>query len=75
MHVCSAARRARACTSSSVLVLVVLALSCVIGGVQAAFTPADRAALQAAVGTCTWPLPSRLVLGCLERACRLSRAD
>ena len=49
----SAARRARACTSSSVLVLVVLALSCVIGGVQAAFTPADSAALQAAVGTCT----------------------
>jgi len=49
----SAARRARACTSSSVLVLVVLALSCVIGGVQAAFTPADCAALKAAVGSGT----------------------
>jgi hypothetical protein len=49
----SATRRARACTSASVLVLVVLALSCVIGGVQAAFTPVDSAALKAAVGTCT----------------------
>jgi hypothetical protein len=40
----SATRRARACTSASELVLVVLALSCVVGGVQAAFTPADNAA-------------------------------
>jgi hypothetical protein len=51
------ARRTRACTSSSVLVLVVLALSCVIGGVQAAFTPADgdqfgNGPLKDAVGTC-----------------------
>jgi hypothetical protein len=48
----SVARRARACTSASVLVLVVFALSCVVGGVQAVFTPADSAALQAAVGKC-----------------------
>jgi hypothetical protein len=48
----SAARRARACTSSSVLVLVVLALSCVIGGVQAAFTPADNAAFNSAKRSC-----------------------
>jgi hypothetical protein len=48
----SAARHARACTSSSVLVLVVLALSCVIGGVQAAFTPADNAAFNSAKSSC-----------------------
>jgi hypothetical protein len=48
----SAARRARACTSSSVLVLVVLALSCVIGGVQAVFTPADNAAFTSAKSSC-----------------------
>ena len=59
----SAARRARACTSSSVLVLVVLALSCVIGGVQAAFTPADSAALKAAVGTCVYGYPNYVCTG------------